>query len=110
MTLLPGGSLLAGIIAAWLLPFIGWRGVFVVGLSPLSLVLMIRYWVPESPRVGLVCGWADTRKRAGRRLGVDGRPERDRAADADAAGGTESTRWLDLFKYPKAVAAGTRTG
>src|SRR5579862_3290002 len=33
-TLLPGGSLLAGIIAASLLPFIGWRGLFLVGLSP----------------------------------------------------------------------------
>ena len=48
-TLLPAGSLLAG-MAAWLLPIIGWRGLFVVGLSPLMLVLMIRYWVPESPR------------------------------------------------------------
>ena len=49
-TLLPGGSMLAGIIAASLLPIIGWRCLFLVGLSPLVLVFMIRYWVPESPR------------------------------------------------------------
>jgi len=49
-TLLPAGSMLAGIIAASLLPVIGWRGLFLVGLSPLVLVFMIRYWVPESPR------------------------------------------------------------
>src|SRR6516165_7787939 len=49
-TLLPGGSLLAGLVAAWLLPIIGWRYLFLVGLSPLVLVFMIRYWVPESPR------------------------------------------------------------
>src|SRR5689334_18077169 len=49
-TLLPGGSMLAGLIAAWLLPVIGWRYLFLVGLSPLVLVFMIRFWVPESPR------------------------------------------------------------
>src|SRR5207237_933032 len=49
-TLLPGGGMLAGLVAAWLLPLIGWRYLFLVGLSPLVLVFMIRYWVPESPR------------------------------------------------------------
>ena len=49
-TLLPGGSMLAGLVAAWLLPIVGWRYLFLVGLSPLVLVFMIRYWVPESPR------------------------------------------------------------
>src|SRR6266700_2282309 len=67
-TLLPGGGMLAGLVASWLLPLIGWRYLFLVGLSPLVLVFMIRYWVPES------------------------------------------TRWLDLFKYPKLVAAGCLTG
>src|SRR5205823_7035132 len=49
-TLLPAGSMLAGIIASTLLPIVGWRYLFLVGLSPLVLVFMIRYWVPESPR------------------------------------------------------------
>ena len=49
-TLLPGGGMLAGLVAAWLLPIVGWRYLFLVGLSPLVLVFMIRYWVPESPR------------------------------------------------------------
>jgi hypothetical protein len=36
-------------LAAWqLLPIVGWRGLFLVGLVPLVLVFMIRYWVPES--------------------------------------------------------------
>jgi putative MFS transporter len=42
--------MLAGLVASWLLPIIGWRYLFLVGLSPLVLVFMIRYWVPESPR------------------------------------------------------------
>src|SRR6476469_2080114 len=49
-TLLPGGSMLAGLAAWQLLPRIGWRGLFLVGLVPRVLVFMIRYWVPESPR------------------------------------------------------------
>jgi len=35
---------------AFLAPIIGWRGLFLVGPTPALLVLMIRYWVPESPR------------------------------------------------------------
>jgi len=49
-TLLPAGSMLGG-VAGWLLaPLIGWRGLFLIGLVPIVLVLMVRYWVPESPR------------------------------------------------------------
>ena len=84
-TLLPGGSMLAGIVAAWLLPIIGWRYLFLIGLSPIVLVLMIRYWVPESPRWLMRMG----RHRGGApvaRLGADGRPEGDRPADRRAGG------------------------
>jgi putative MFS transporter len=107
-TLLPGGSLLAGIISAWLLPFIGWRGLFVVGLSPLILVLMIRYWVPESPRWLMRMGrFEEARKSLAWALMVDPKEiELPTALPADA----EPTRWLDLFKYPKLVLAGVLTG
>ena len=49
-TLLPAGSMLAGLAAWQLLPIVGWRGLFLVGLVPMVLVFMIRWWVPESPR------------------------------------------------------------
>ena len=49
-TLLPGGSMLAGLAAWQLLPIIGWRGLFLVGLVPLVLVFIIHWWVPELPR------------------------------------------------------------
>jgi hypothetical protein len=49
-TMLPAGSLLAGFVGWQLLPIVDWRGLFLVGLVPLVLVFMIRYWVPESPR------------------------------------------------------------
>src|SRR3979490_2412780 len=41
-TLLPAGSMLAGIIAASLLPVIGWGGPFLGGLSPRALGVMTR--------------------------------------------------------------------
>ena len=47
--LLPAGNLLGAVSGAFLAPVIGWRGLFLVGLAPAALVLMIRYWVPESP-------------------------------------------------------------
>ena len=42
-TLLPGGGMLAGLVVSWPLPIIGWRYLFLVGMSPLVLVFMIRY-------------------------------------------------------------------
>ena len=106
-TLLPAGSMLAGIIAAWLLPVIGWRGLFLVGLSPLVLVFMIRYWVPESPRWLMRMGhMAEARKSLAWALMIDPK-EIALPATAPAA---ETTRWLELFKYPRLVAAGCLTG
>src|SRR3979411_3145765 len=106
-TLLPAGSMLAGIIAASLLPVIGWRGLFLVGLSPLVLVFMIRYWVPESPRwVRRRARREEARKSLAGALMIDPK-EITLPATAPAA---EQTRWLDLFKYPRLVAAGCLTG
>src|SRR3954468_16827108 len=106
-TLLPAGSMLAGIIAASLLPVIGWRGLFLVGLSPLVLVFMIRYWVPESPRWLMRVGrMEEARKSLAWALMID---PKEIALPA-AAPEVEQTRWLELFKYPRLVAAGCLTG
>ena len=107
-TLLPAGGMLAGFVAAWLLPIIGWRYLFLVGLSPLVLVLMIRYWVPESPHWLIRMGrYEEARNSLAWALMIDPKeielPTTPRAAE-------EQTRWLDLFKYPKLVAAGCMTG
>ena len=107
-TLLPGGSMLAGMIAAWLLPIIGWRYLFLVGLSPLVLVLMIRYWVPESPRWLMRMGRIEeARQSLAWALMIDPKEIELPATPAAAA---STTRWLELFKYPRLVAAGCLTG
>jgi putative MFS transporter len=48
--LIPAGSLLGGVCAAYLTPAIGWRGLFLIGLIPATLSLAFRFWMRESPR------------------------------------------------------------
>ena len=45
----PAGYFLASIVYALLFQYIGWRGMFMVGVVPALLVLYIRRSVPESP-------------------------------------------------------------
>jgi len=106
-TLLPGGGMLAGLVASWLLPLIGWRYLFLVGLSPLVLVFMIRYWVPESPRWLLRMGrMEEARKSLAWALMID---PREIALPTTMPAG-ETTRWVELFNYPRLLAAGCLTG
>jgi putative MFS transporter len=106
-TLLPGGSMLAGLVASQLLPVIGWRGLFLVGLSPLVLVFMIRYWVPESPRWLIRMGrHEEARQSLAWALMIDPKE----IALPTTLPAVETTRWVELFKYPRLVAAGCLTG
>src|SRR5262249_59956706 len=105
--LLPGGGMLAGLVAAWLLPIVGWRYLFLVGLSPLVLVFMIRYWVPESPRWLIRMGrHEEARRSLAWALMID--PKEIVLPTALPA--LEKTRWVELFRYPRLVAAGCLTG
>src|SRR5215831_15891205 len=63
-TLLPAGSPLGALVGAYLAPVIGWRGMFLLGLVPIVLVLMVRYWVPESPRWLIRMGRHEEARRA----------------------------------------------
>ena len=100
--LLPAGNILGAVSGAYLAPIIGWRGLFLVGLAPALLVLMIRYWVPESPRYLMRMGrYEEARQSLAWALQCDpqeielptGRPQEER------------TRWRELFKYPRSMAA-----
>jgi MFS transporter, putative metabolite:H+ symporter len=44
------GGALGATAGAYLGPSIGWRGLFLIGLLPALMTLMIRAWVQESPR------------------------------------------------------------
>src|SRR5207248_1183214 len=106
-TLLPAGSLLGGVAGAYLAPIIGWRGLFLIGLVPILLVLMVRYWVPESPRWLIRMGrHAEARQSLAWALQIDPR-EIDIPTTAPSA---ERASWRELFRYPRSIAAGCLTG
>jgi MFS transporter, putative metabolite:H+ symporter len=106
-TMLPAGVLLGALLGAYTTPYIGWRGLFAVGLLPALLTLYIRAWVPESPY------W----------LMRMGRPEEARQSVAWAlqidpetiplpalVPEIEHTRWTEVFNYPRSLIAGCLTG
>ena len=84
-TMLPAGFLLGAVLGQYVEAYVGWRGLFAIGLLPAGLSLLIRAWVPESPhwliRVGPPRGSAPIS-----RLGVDGRPEGNPVAGGRPAG------------------------
>lgn len=62
--LLPLGPLLAAALSASLGTVIGWRGLFAVGLLPALMAVVIRPWVPESPRWLLNMGRLEEARRS----------------------------------------------
>ena len=100
--LLPAGNILGAVSGAYLAPAIGWRGLFLVGLTPALLVLMIRYWVPESPRWLMRMGrLEEARKSLAWALQCD--PAE--IALPRAVVEEERTQWRDLFHYPRNLIA-----
>jgi len=106
-TLLPAGTLLGALAGAYLEPSIGWRGLFAVGLLPAGLTLMIRAWVPESPHWLIGKGRHDeARKSLAWALQVD--PATIQLPSTVAK--VEKAAWLELFRYPRSMAAACLTG
>lgn len=99
-TLLPAGNILGAVSGAFLAPVIGWRGLFLVGLVPALLVLMIRYWVPESPRFLMRMGrHEEARKSLAWALQCD--PNEIELPPTLPE--VEKTSWRELFKYPRSM-------
>jgi putative MFS transporter len=104
---IPIGAMIASFSAAYLTPSIGWRGLFLVGLIPAVLTLLIRVWVPESPR------WLITNKRfdeAEAAVGWVTGQHHDFRANlnkkeewVDDLPAQERHGWGELFKYPRSV-------
>jgi putative MFS transporter len=101
-----GGSLGAA-CGAYLGPVIGWRGLFLIGLLPALLTLLIRAWVPESPRWLIRRGrHEDARRSIAWALQID---PQSIALPAELPE-LQHTPWRELFKYPRSVALVCLTG
>jgi putative MFS transporter len=97
----PLGNMLGAILGAYLAPLVGWRGLFVVGLLPALLTLLIRAWVPESPRWLARMGRHDEARQAlAWALEIDPKSIPLSAVTLPPA---EQTRFLDLFRYPRSL-------
>jgi putative MFS transporter len=106
-SLLPAGSLLGALLGAYAEAYIGWRGLFAVGLLPAGLSLLIRAWVPESPHWLIAKGRLEEARRSlAWALQVD--PREIRLPPQQPA--PEPVSWRELFKYPRSIAASCLTG
>jgi putative MFS transporter len=65
----PIGFICAGFLAYILLPIVGWRGIFIALVIPAFFVLVVRQFVPESPR------WLESRGRRAEADAVMGQNE-----------------------------------
>jgi putative MFS transporter len=101
------GGALGAACGAYLGPVIGWRGLFLIGLLPAFFTLMIRAWVPESPR------WLIRRGRleeARKSIAWALQKDPSEIEVPDHLPEIEHTPWRELFKYPRSVALVCLTG
>src|SRR5512140_2266612 len=92
-----------------------WRLLFAIGVLPALLVLLVRLWVPESPRWLCRQGrYEEARNSLAWALKVE--PATLPLPTAADAGPIIKSNWLDLFKYPRSLVvswlgnAGAQTG
>jgi putative MFS transporter len=97
---LPLGLTLGAVLGRFLEPHVGWRGLFAIGLLPALITLLIRVWVPESPRWLIRNGrFEEARKSLAWALQVD--PKEIELPTAVPV--VEHTPWRELFKYPRSL-------
>jgi MFS transporter, putative metabolite:H+ symporter len=97
---LPLGLTLGAVLGGYLAPIIGWRGLFAIGLLPAFLTLLIRVWVPESPRWLIRKGrLEEARQSLAWTLQVDPRDIELPTTVAEEP----HMPWRELFKYPRSL-------
>jgi len=98
----PLGVLMGAALGAYATPFVGWRGLFAIGMAPGLLTLLIRAWVPESPRWLIQMGrMQDARKSLAWALEMD---PADLPVSAPDAQKQPMSRLSDIFRYPRSLA------
>src|SRR6266571_3366785 len=75
----PVGVLMGAALGAYATPFVGWRGLFAIGMVPGLLTLLIRAWVPEMDPAALPLSAPEGQKQPMSRLS-------------------------DIFRYPRSLA------
>ncbi len=108
-TFIPVGMVMGSVLAAYLIPHVGWRSLFLVGLIPAALTLLIRAWVPESPRWLISRGrYQEAEKAILWTLGTEKTflvptgpiVQKDRPIPGQAR---DHGGFMELFKYPRSL-------
>ena len=107
IALVPGGGLLAAAFATYLGGVVGWRGLFALGLLPALMAFLIRVWVPESPRWLMGRGRIEEARRS---LAWALQIEPEAIVLPTPLPQLREASWLELFKYPRSIAAGALVG
>jgi len=98
---IPLGVMIASSFAAFTTDFIGWRGLFLIGVVPAAFTLLVRAWVPESPH--WLAGQGRTeeaRKSLAWALKV---PPSDLRLPIRSLK-QEAAPWRDLLRHPRSIA------
>jgi putative MFS transporter len=103
---IPIGIMIGSAVAGYLTPLIGWRGLFLVALLPALLTLLIRAWVPESPRWLISKGRYEEAVKA--ITWVTQSKETYKVEDLQASGAAVAAQQrkisvTELFKYPRSL-------
>ena len=110
---IPLGTGLGAVLAAFM-PAGEWRLLFAIGVLPALVVLLVRIWVPESPRWLARQGRGEEARKA-LAWALEVTPESLPMPTAAEARIVKSN-WLELFKYPRSLFvswlgnAGAQTG
>jgi putative MFS transporter len=100
---IPIGVMLGAFSGGYLAESVGWRGLFAIGVLPGLLVLLVRLWVPESPRWLLRRGRvAEAKASLAWALEIDPAQVPD-PQPADMAGSGVKPRWTELFQHPRSL-------
>jgi putative MFS transporter len=103
---LPLGNICGALLGAFLAPVFGWRGLFAIGLLPALLTLLIRAWVPESPRWLIRKGRVDeARQSVAWALMIDPKEVPLPTTIEEVP----HTPWVEIFKYPRSMIVATLT-
>lgn len=98
---IPIGVGIGALMAGYLTPVIGWQGLFAVGVLPALLTLLVRIWVPESPRWLVRMGrYEEARTSLAWALQVS--PQSLPLPTAESSPG-RPTRWVELFNHPRSL-------
>jgi putative MFS transporter len=98
----PIGVLLGAALGAYATPYVGWRGLFAIGMIPGLLTLLIRAWVPESPRWLIQMGRIEeARKSLAWALEMD---PAELPLSAPEGEKQRMSKLSDIFRYPRSLA------